>query len=56
MNADFNRAELEAIYTLFDRTNVNGIESKQMAVNIMTKAHAAIQEHDRLKAELEKGK
>ena len=45
----FTQQELEAIYTLFDKTNVNGIESKQIAVNVMAKAHAAIQEMQKVK-------
>jgi len=52
MTQNFTRAELEAIYVLFDKTNVSGIESKQLAVNIMVKAHAAIQEDEKLKAGL----
>lgn len=40
---EFTKPELEAIYTIFDRTNVNGIESNELKLAVMKKAHAAIQ-------------
>ncbi len=48
---EFTQAELEAIYVLFDKTQVAGIESKQLAVNVMAKAHAMIQEIRKLVVE-----
>lgn len=48
----FTRAELEAIYVLFDNSQIKGIEQKEMQLAVLKKAHAAIQEDERLKASL----
>ena len=52
MTQNFTRQELEAIYVMFDKTNVSGIESNELKVAVMKKAHAAIQEDEKLKASL----
>lgn len=52
MTQNFTRAELEAIYVMFDKTNVSGIESNRLKLAVMEKAHAAIQEDEKLKAAL----
>lgn len=40
----FTRAELEAIYVLFDTTNVRGIANKMIQLAVLERAHAMIQE------------
>ena len=55
MTQNFTRAELEAIYVMFDKTNVSGIESNELKLAVLKKTHAAIAEDEKLKKSLTEG-